>query len=152
MNFYNLLLFAFLSGTCINAKAQGDLEQLTNHINGSQLVMYSESSYLSDNSASAITYVDFCPNGKYSYSYDGSFTVKGTKHTSNENNRAYGAGVAENQGDWKVVEHQNSYYLEITDYVGAKSYYPIYVQNLLAGKWKHGNTTYVFSAGTGRCN
>ena len=152
MNMYKILLFAFLSGTCFKVRAQDNLEQLTNYINGSQLVMYSESSYLSDHSASAITYIDFCPNGRYSYSYDGSYTVKGTQHTSNRNNRAYGAGVAENQGHWKVVEHQSSYYLEITDYLGAKSYYPIYMQDLLAGKWKVGNTTYAFSSGTGRCH
>ncbi len=152
MKIYHILFFAFLSGICLKVRAQNDLEQLTSYINGSQLVIYSESSYLSDNSASALTYIDFCPNGRYNYSYDGSYTVKGTQNTSNRNNRANGAGVAENQGDWKILEHQQAYYLEITDYLGAKSYYPIYIQNLMAGKWKLGNTTYVFSVGSGRCN
>ncbi len=152
MNRFNILFFALLASTYSQVNAQNNVEQLTNHINGSQLVMYSESSYLSDNVASAITYIDFCPNGRYSYSYDGSYTVKGTQNTSNRNNRAYGAGVAEKQGNWKVVEDQGSYYLEITDYLGAKSFYPIYIQNLMAGKWKLGNTTYVFSAGSGQCN
>ena len=143
-----LLTFTFVAG---KVTAQSDVEKLTNYINGSQLVTYSESSYLSDNSASAITYIDFCPNGRYQYSYDGSYTVKGTQHTTNRNNRAYGAGVAENEGDWQVLDYQGGYYLEITDYTGTKNYYPIDVQKMLAGKWRIGNVTYVFAPGNGRC-
>lgn len=132
-------------------QAQSEIQQLTDYINGSQLVTYSESSYLSDNSASAITYIDFCPNGRYHYSYDGSFSVKGSQNTSNRNNRASGAGIAENQGNWKVLAYQNSYYLEIIDYTGHKTYYPINVQYMLAGRWKVGNVTYVFAPKKGRC-
>lgn len=145
------LFFAAVSFVFCKAEAQNDLERLTNYINGGQLVMYSESSYLSDDSASAITYIDFCPNGRYSYSYDGSYTVRGTQNTSNENNRASGAGVSEHQGKWKVLEYQNSYYLEITDYTGQQSYYPINVQNMLAGKWNIGKVTYIFATGKGKC-
>ena len=100
------------------ASAQEITDKLTTYINNGQLVIYSESSYLSDNSASAITYVDFCPGGIYHYSYDGSYTVKGTQNTSNRNNRAYGAGVAENSGQWKVLEYQGAHYLEILDAYG----------------------------------
>ncbi|MEM8508639.1 MAG: hypothetical protein AAF717_12455 [Bacteroidota bacterium] len=151
MKFYNTLFIMVAVVFGSTASAQDEIQQLTSYINGSQLVTYSESSYLSDNSASAITYIDFCPNGRYNYSYDGSYNVKGTQHTSNRNNRASGAGVAENQGDWKVVAYQGAYYLEIMDYTGQKSYYPINVQNMIAGKWKVGNVTYVFAPGKGRC-
>ncbi|MEM9078180.1 MAG: hypothetical protein AAGC43_14145 [Bacteroidota bacterium] len=133
------------------ASAQEITDKLTTYINNGQLVIYSESSYLSDNSASAITYVDFCPGGLYHYSYDGSYTVKGTQNTSNRDNRAYGAGVAENSGQWKVLEYQGTHYLEILDAYGKTNYYPINIQNLANGKWKINNVTYVFARGKGRC-
>ena len=132
-------------------KAQENTEKLTNYINNGQLVIYTESSYLIDTSASAITYVDFCPNGTYHYSYDGSYTVKGTQNTSNRNNRTYGAGVAENSGQWKVLEYQGGYYLEILDAYGKTDYYPINTQYLSNGKWTINRTTYVFAKGQGRC-
>ncbi len=136
----------------MKSNAQDEIEQLTNYINGSQLVIYSESSILSDDSASAITYIDFCSDGTYRYSYDGSFNVKGSQNTSQRENRASGAGVEEHQGNWKVLEYQNAYYLEIIDYTEKKSYYPINVQNMLAGKWKIGNVTYIFAPQKGNCN
>ena len=145
------LLFSFITLMCLCVNAQSNIEKLKDYISGSQLVIYSESSYMTDNSASSITYTNFCPNGRYNYSYDGSFTGKGTQHTSNENNRVYGAGLAENEGNWSVLEYQDGYYLEIVDYTGTKSYYPIHIQQLLAGKWIQGQTTYVFAPGSGKC-
>ncbi len=133
-------------------QAQDNMERLTEYIDNAQLVIYSESSYLSDSMASAITYVDFCPGGTYYYSYDGSYTVKGTGNTSNRNNRVNGAGVAENSGQWKVLEYQGGYYLEIVDAFGKTDYYPINIQNLINGKWKINNTTYVFAQDKGRCH
>lgn len=134
-----------------HAQSGDNIAQITQYINNSQLVIYSESSIMSDNSASAITYVDFCEGGQYHYDYDGSYTVKGTQNTSNRNNRAYGAGVAQNSGNWEVVEHQSAYYLQVTDVYGQQNYYPIQLQYLAGGKWKVGNTTYVFAPGKGRC-
>lgn len=147
------ILWLVLSLISLQAIAQKDenTTKLTQYINRGQLVYYSESSIMSDTRASSITYVDFCPGGKFYYSYDGSFTVKGTQNTSNQNNRVNGAGVANNSGQWQVLGFQGAYYLEIIDAYGQKNYYPINIQNLIAGKWKYRNTTYVFAKGQGRC-
>nr|WP_298995096.1 hypothetical protein [uncultured Allomuricauda sp.] len=133
------------------AQSGDNLTRLKEYIDNGQLVIYTESSVVLDSSSSAITYVDFCEDGTYYYDYEGSFNVKGTQNTSNRNNRASGAGVAKNSGSWQVLEHQNAFYLEVTDAFGQKTYYPINIQNLAAGKWKQGNTTYVFAPKKGRC-
>ncbi|MEZ4810244.1 MAG: hypothetical protein R2819_07775 [Allomuricauda sp.] len=148
MFFYGAVLISLQ----VTSQTQDSLTQLREYVNNGQLVIYSESSMMSDSNASAITYVDFCSDGRYYYSYDGSYTVKGTQGTSNQGNRAYGAGAAENSGLWQVLEYQNAYYLEVTDAYGQKTYYPINIQNLLAGKWKQGNVTYVFAPKQGRCS
>lgn len=68
--------------------SQNNLDKLREYVNDGQLVVYTESSIVLDSSSSAITYVDFCSDGTYYYSYDGSFNVKGSQNTSNRNNRA----------------------------------------------------------------
>lgn len=134
------------------ANAQSDnLQRLKEYVDNGQLVIYTGSSIMSDSNASSLTYVDFCADGTYFYDYEGSFLVKGTKGTSSENDRAMGAGVANNAGTWQIMENQGSFILEVTDNMGQKGYYPINIQNLLAGKWKYGNTTYVFAPKKGRC-
>lgn len=147
-----LFFVGVVSSFQLTAQNEENLTRLREYVNNGQLVVYSESSIMSDSNASAITYVDFCADGRYYYSYDGSYTVKGTQNTSNRNNRAYGAGAAENSGLWQVLEYQNAFYLEVTDAYGQKTYYPIDIQKLLAGKWKQGNTTYVFAPKQGRCS
>ena len=136
----------------IAAQSEDNLNRLREYVNNGQLVIYTESSIMLDSSSSAITYVDFCADGTYYYDYEGSFNVKGTQNTSNRNNRASGAGVAQNSGQWQVLEYQNAFYLEATNAYGQKTYYPIDIQKLLAGKWKQGNTTYVFAPKKGRCS
>lgn len=130
---------------------QDEVQKLTDYITGGQLVIYYQSSYLSDNTASSITYVDFCSDGRYRYSYDSSYTVKGTQNTSNRNNRANGAGVAENEGEWSVLKFKGSLYLEIIDFQGKKAYYPIDINNLMSGSWKQGRTSYAFAVNKGNC-
>ncbi|MEL6483931.1 MAG: hypothetical protein AAFU57_15880 [Bacteroidota bacterium] len=134
------------------ATAQSDnLQRLKEYVDNGQLVIYTGSSIMSDSNASSLTYVDFCADGTYFYDYEGSFVVKGTKHTSTEDSMASGAGVSKNSGTWQIMESQGSFVLEVTDYMGQKGYYPINIQNLMAGKWKYGNTTYVFAPKKGRC-
>ncbi|WP_430967004.1 hypothetical protein [Spongiimicrobium sp. 2-473A-2-J] len=145
-------LTAILMAISPKMNAQDEIQKLKEYIAGSQLVIYSESSYVTDNSASAITYVNFCSDGRYHYDYEGSYTVKGTQNTTNRDNRAYGAGKAANSGDWDVLEYEKAYYLEITDPSNAKTYYPIDIQKMIAGKWKQGNVTYVFAPNHGVCD
>ena len=135
----------------MHAQGQNEIDQLQTHIAGGQLVIYSRSSYLSDTNASAITYIDFCANGRYRYTYDGSYTVKGTPNTSNRNHRAHGAKVAKNEGNWSVLKHETVFYLEITDYKGEKTYYPINWELIINGRWKQGNVTYAFDPNKGNC-
>lgn len=146
-----LLVGAIFVSLNVSSQTQDNLTQLREYVNNGQLVIYSASSIMSDSNASSITYVDFCADGRYYYSYDGSYTVKGTQGASGQDNRAYGAGAAQNSGLWQVLEYQNAYYLEVTNAYGQKTYYPINIQNLLAGKWKQGNVTYVFAPKQGRC-
>ena len=148
LQFLSLLLIALYS---LSAPGQNELEQLNNYISGGQLVIYSRSSYVSDDNASAITYIDFCPDGRYTYYYEGSYTVKGTPNTSNRNHRANGAKTAKNQGRWSVLKHEAEFYLEIIDYKNEKTYYPINWALITNGRWKQGNVTYAFDPNKGNC-
>ncbi|WP_422106602.1 hypothetical protein [Winogradskyella sp.] len=151
MNQFIMGTYGFLLALLISVPEQDQVKELTDYISGGQLVIYYRSSYVTDNTASSITYIDFCPNGRYRYFYEGSYTVKGTQNTSNRNNRTNGAGVAENEGDWSVLKYEDHFYLEIIDYLGKKTYYLINIGNLMTGSWKQGNTSYAFATNQANC-
>ncbi|MEM7484195.1 MAG: hypothetical protein AAF348_03210 [Bacteroidota bacterium] len=133
------------------AQESDKIAQLKEYIKNGQLVVYSESSILLDSNSSSITYVDFCPDGNYYLNYEGSYTVRGTQNTSNRDNRGYGAGTSASSGTWDIIMNMNAFYLAAKDQSGGVNYYPININNLLSGKWKVGNTTYVFAQNHAKC-
>ena len=121
-------------------------QDLINLISGCQLVYFTNSSALSSNSHSSITYVNYCPNGTYWVDYDGSFTVH-----SNSGGSVLGASNGQSKGTWKVVDYQGQPYLQMTAQSGGSEYYPIYKHLILQGSWEDGNTKYVVQRNKADC-
>ncbi len=121
-------------------------QEVLNLISGSQLVFYQRTSYVSDNMASSITYVNFCPNGYFSMNYDGSYSVSGTY-----GGNAQGASKSSDFGTWKLVsyEGQPAVYLQYSN--GETSINAFNINNLRNGRWKIGNTQYALVRNKVRC-
>jgi len=114
-------------------------KELYNRIAGGQLVYYQRTSILSDSNASSITYINFCPDGRFSLNYDGSFSVKG-----DYGGNAHGAGSASNHGTWHL-ETRNGAVVGILSFAdGTQSVQTINKKNLATGRWRIGNTQYAF--------
>lgn len=143
-------ILIFLLG-CVSLSAQNDdsVQQLKEYVKNGQLVYFTKSTPLMN--GSEITYVNFCSDGTYKLSYDGSMMVKGTYGTSSENNRVYGASAKNTAGTWNIVRNMGMFYLEATTQMGEVSYYPINPQHLTNGKWVVGRTTYVFAQNKAEC-
>nr|WP_321410727.1 hypothetical protein [uncultured Carboxylicivirga sp.] len=122
-------------------------QEVLNLISGSQLVYYQRSSYVSDNLASSITYVNFCPNGRFSINYDGSFSVSG-----NYGGYAGGASSSRETGTWKLItyEGQPAVFLQYDNGETSTNVYNI--NYLKSGRWKIGNTQYALVRNKVRCN
>ncbi|MCU4165063.1 hypothetical protein [Carboxylicivirga caseinilyticus] len=122
-------------------------QELLNLISGSQLVYYQRTSYVSDNLASSITYVNFCPNGRFSINYDGSFSVSG-----NYGGYAGGASSSHETGTWKLItyEGQPAVFLQYDNGETSTNVYNI--NYLKAGRWRIGNTQYALVRNKVRCN
>lgn len=127
--------------------AQNQHQDIVNLVAGSQLVYYTSTSILSDNRASSITYVNFCPGGTYWVNYDGSFAVHGDYGGS-----AYGASNGQYVGKWKIVDYQGMPYLHMVAQDGNSNYYPVYKHLILQGSWKSGNTKYAIQRNKVNCN
>lgn len=121
--------------------------ELRNLIAGSQLVFYTRTSIFNDNTASSITYVNFCSNGSFSINYDGSFSVEG-----NFGGNAQGATYGKNSGTWQLVSVQDQPAVYLSYYNGNTSINPVVKQNLINGRWKIGNTQYSIQRNKVRCN
>lgn len=121
-----------------------DLHRL---IAGSQLVFYTRTSIFNDNTASSITYVNFCANGTFSINYDGSFSVQG-----DYGGNAQGATYGKNSGTWQLVSVQGQPAVFLSYYNGDTSVNPVVKQNLINGRWKIGNTQYAMQRNKVNCN
>ena len=121
--------------------------ELQNLIAGSQLVFYTRTSIFNDNTASSITYVNFCANGTFSVNYDGSFSVEG-----DYGGNAQGAAYGKNSGNWQLVNVQGQPAVFLSYYNGNTSVNPVVKQNLIDGRWKVGNTQYAIQRNKVRCN
>ncbi len=120
--------------------------ELQNLIAGSQLVFYTRTSILNDNTASSITYVNFCANGTFNINYDGSFSVEG-----DYGGNAQGATFGKNSGTWQLVSAQGQPAVFLSYYNGNTSINPVVKQNLINGRWKIGNTQYALQKNKVRC-
>ncbi len=119
---------------------------LRSQIAGSQLVYYQRTSYLNDSNASSITYVNFCPNGSFSVTYEGSFSVEGSY-----GGNAQGANHGQRSGNWQLTGSSASPKLLMAYGNGAVETYPIDRNRLHQGRWRTGNTQYAIQRGGAIC-
>lgn len=115
----------------------GSYPKLTHYIAGSQLVYYQRSSYMLDDTASSLTYVNFCPDGSFNVSTEASYSVEG-RYGGN----AHGASNGSYIGTWKVEQIQGVPSLKVNFANGEYNTYPINMGYLNAGRWRIGNTQY----------
>ena len=117
--------------------------QLFQLIAGSQLVIYNRTSYLNDNSASSLTYVNYCSNGRFSIKYEGSFSVGGGVSS--------GANHGQNSGAWQLRGGANGPQVHLRYDNGKVETYPVYKNYLLQGRWRIGNTQYAIQRNKAVC-
>lgn len=125
--------------------ASGDT-QLFQLIAGSQLAVYNSTSIFNDASASSLTYVNFCSNGRFSINYDGSFSVSG-----NYGGNAQGASNGKRSGNWSLLSSVNGPQLQLQYGNGQIEHYPVYKNYLLQGSWRVGNTKYAIQRNKAVC-
>ncbi len=120
--------------------------ELKNLIAGSQVVYYTRTSYVNDNVASSITYVNFCPDGLFWVNYDGSFSVEG-----NYGGNAQGATYGQNSGTWTLVTANGQPSIYMAYYNGNTSVNPVNKNLIYQGRWKIGNTQYAIQRNKVSC-
>ncbi len=117
-----------------------------NLIAGGQLVYYTRSSIMSGNNASSITYLNFCVDGTFHYTYEGSYSVEG-----NYGGNVHGASNTDQWGYWEISTHQGTPSVKMTYANGEISYQAINEEKLKLGRWRHGNTQYAFQSNKAIC-
>lgn len=120
--------------------------ELLKIISGSQVVYYTRTSYVNDNTASTITYVNFCPNGTFTLNYDGSFSVEG-----DYGDNAQGASYGQHSGIWKLVSYQGQPAVFMAFGNGNTGLNPVNKSLLLQGRWRIGNTQYAIQRNKVTC-
>ncbi len=113
---------------------------------GAQLVIYNQTSILNSQSASSITYVNFCANGTFTMNYDGSFSVEGYTGAN-----AQGASHGRNSGSWQLVTVQGKPAIYVAFNNGNSNFYYVNRQNLRQGRWRIGNKRYAMQRNKVRC-
>jgi hypothetical protein len=108
--------------------AQSLAQQWIQGLSGTRLTAYS-GSVVSSNSS--LTVINFCRNGRYSYSTDASWSVPGY---------AGGASNGSINGQWDIQENYNQVYLVYRTDQGQQGSFPIYLQN--NGKVNIGGAAY----------
>ena len=119
------------------------------YIAGSQLAHYRSTSMFNKSRASSLTYVNFCPNGNFTRTYDGSFTIASTHH--NDIN-ALGASIGRNSGNWNIEENENGIVIKLFFSDGRTDFYRINKPWAEAGSWRIGNDKYAIQRGKVTCN
>jgi hypothetical protein len=120
----------------LNYELSKDVE-IKELISGSQLVSYSRTSYVNDNTASVITYVNFCKNGRFSISYDGSFSVEG-----DYGDNVHGSSKGSKTGRWELIEYNGTTAVYLQFDAGFSEINPVNKERLAQGRWRVGNKQY----------
>jgi len=120
--------------------------ELRNMIAGCQVVIYNRTSYISDNVASSLTYVNYCPDGSFYITYEGSYNVDG-----NYGDNAQGASHGRNSGKWELVSYQGQPAVFLAFNNGTTNLYAVNKQLIRQGRWRNGNTQYAIQRGGARC-
>ena len=124
----------------------GEAKELFNYIAGSQLVFYQRTSIFNDSTASSITYVNFCSDGRFSLNYDGGFSVEG-RYGGN----AQGVSRGKNYGTWHLERRQGAMVGVLNFVDGTQSVYAINKNYLAQGRWRIGNTQYALARNKAVC-
>ncbi|UOY06594.1 hypothetical protein L0P88_22060 [Muricauda sp. SCSIO 64092] len=124
----------------------GEAKELFNYIAGSQLVFYQRTSIFNDSTASSITYVNFCADGRFSLNYDGGFSVEG-RYGGN----AHGVTRGKNYGTWHLERRQGAMVGVLNFADGTQSVYTINKNYLAQGRWRIGNTQYALARNKAVC-
>lgn len=120
--------------------------KLYNLIAGGQLVFYNRGSYVTNSTASSLTYMNFCANGTFNMRSEGSYSVEG-----NSGGNVHGANRNRDYGRWEIIEQQGQTAVKITYANGEVSINPINEQRLRTGRWRIGNTQYAWQSGKAEC-
>lgn len=121
--------------------------ELRKLVAGSQVVIYQRTSYVSDQVASSITYINFCADGTFTVNYDGSFSVEGYY-----GGNAQGASHGRNSGTWELVTVQGKPSVFMAYNNGNTSVNAMNKQRIYQGRWRIGNTQYAIQRNKVRCN
>lgn len=127
------------------AAAKGSKGEVFECVAGSQLVFYQRTSYVNDNTASSITYVNFCRDGRFSLNYDGGFSVVAS------GGGAQGANYGSRSGTWRVDIQEGVTYVTLIYGNGQRQSNPVQVPYLRQGRWRVGNTQYALVRNKVRC-
>lgn len=119
------------------AHANSLVDQWKNGLSGAKLTSYSGSNITTN---STLTVVDFCPNGRYRYYKEGSWSVPG---------QAGGASNSTITGQWEVVQQGLQIVLSYRTDRGETGVFPIYLQN--NGRVNIGGTAFAVERGAARC-
>ncbi|MCG8390964.1 MAG: hypothetical protein MJA30_35775 [Cytophagales bacterium] len=121
------------------------------YIAGSQLAHFRGTSIFNSSRASSLTYVNFCPNGTFTRTYDGSFTIAST-HGSNNDINAAGASYGRNSGTWNILEDNGQPMVKLFFSDGRTDFYRVSKEWAEAGSWRIGNDKYAIQRGKVTCN
>ena len=133
------LLLLFVSCFLIQqqAVAENIAQQWLQGLSGTRLTAYS-GSVVSNNSSLSV--INFCRNGRYSYSTDAGWSVPGY---------AGGASNGAITGQWDIHQNYGQVYLLYRTDQGQQGSFPIYLQN--NGKVNIGGTAYSAQQGAAGC-
>ncbi|TAI49576.1 hypothetical protein [Flagellimonas allohymeniacidonis] len=105
-------------------------------IAGSQISVYTRTSYVSDSNASSLNYYNFCANGYFFVNYDGSFSVEGY------GGNAHGATYGSSTGKWKIYRANGQDYISLIYGNGSRNDFVLNEEIIRRGRWRNGNTQY----------
>lgn len=120
-----------------SSRAASLVQQWKSGLSGASLTSYSGSAISSN---STLTVINFCRNGRFTYSREGSWSVPGT---------AGGASNATMTGGWDVKEVNGQIMLQYHNDNGDQGYYPIFLQN--DGRVNIGGAAYSVQQGGAGC-
>ena len=131
------LCIAMATLIALPTHANSLLEQWRNGLTGAKLTSYSGSNITTN---STLTVVDFCPNGRYRYYKEGSWSVPG---------QAGGASNSTITGQWDIVQQGMQTLLTYRTDRGEQGTFPIYLQS--NGRVNIGGTAFAVERGAARC-
>ncbi|MEL7268073.1 MAG: hypothetical protein AAGL34_00705 [Bacteroidota bacterium] len=124
--------------TTVSTNYSGVKKQVFDYVASSQLVYYQRTSYVNSSSASSLTYVNFCADGRFTLNFDGGFSVEG-----NYGGNAQGASRGSNSGTWQIETATGKNPAIVLNYGDSQTgRFYVTTNNLKSGRWRVANTQY----------